>query len=65
MSASQGAVRATFEGPGDGDNVAGVQIVRGWTFSDVASATITPVNLFIDSVLNTVIPCCSERQDMP
>ena len=63
-STSQAAIQATFEGPGDGDDVAGVQIVRGWAFSDVTGTTITAVRLFIDGVLNTVIPCCSERGDV-
>lgn len=62
VSASQAAVRVTFEGPGDGDDVAGVQLVRGWTFSD--AGTITTVSFLIDGTLNTVIPCCSERQDV-
>ena len=54
---------ASFEAPLIGP-VQGISLVRGWSFDTLPGETIDLVELLIDGVLNTTIPCCSERQDV-
>jgi len=55
---------AVLEGPEDGQEVAGIGIIRGWAFSDTAGVSITQVTLVVDGTSVTSIPCCSERGDV-
>ena len=58
------AVISSFEGPENGQSVAGIGIIRGWAFSDQVGVNIAEVRLIIDGNDNVVIPCCSERGDV-
>ena len=57
------SIRAAFESPIVGA-VAGVALVRGWAFNIFEGESISAVEFFINGILNTTIPCCSERQDI-
>jgi hypothetical protein len=61
--ASPGVI-AAFESPEASQLAAGVGVVRGWAFSDTASATITEVRLVIDGTAAGTVPCCSARGDV-
>ena len=63
-TAAGAAVLSFFEGPEDGQSVAGIGIIRGWAFSDQPGVEIAEVRLVIDGADNVVIPCCSERRDV-
>ena len=56
-------LQTQFEAPLMGP-VQGVSLVRGWAFDTLPGETIDLVELFIDGVRNTNIPCCSPRQDV-
>ena len=56
-------LQTQFEAPLVGP-VQGVSLMRGWTFDTLPGETIDLVELFIDGVRNTNIPCCSPRQDV-
>jgi hypothetical protein len=62
---ARSAIRANFESPGNGEVVAGVTLVRGWTFDD-AGGQITSVELLIDGVVHPLghIACCTARPDV-
>lgn len=60
----QAAIIAALEGPADGQEVAGIGIVRGWAFSDTAGVQITQVTLLVDGRAVTGIPCCTDRADV-
>ena len=53
-----------FESPAPGATVSGVDIIRGWSFSEAARIGIEQVALFIDGQRYAVIPCCSTRPDV-
>jgi hypothetical protein len=59
----QSGIMATFEGP-DAGPVSGIAVIRGWAFATQAGVQISSVDLFIDGVRITDIPCCSERADV-
>jgi hypothetical protein len=61
---AEAAIRAELEGPADGQEVAGVGIIRGWAFSDTVGVQITQVTLLVDGTVVTPIPCCSARGDV-
>jgi len=55
---------AFFESPEEGQVVSGIDVIRGWAFSDDPQALITVVQLFIDGQLAWTVPCCSKRGDV-
>src|SRR5262245_36605598 len=55
-------ITAVLEEPGNGQTVAGVRNVRGWTFS--GNSTIKSVEMFIDGVSRLTVPCCGDRGDV-
>jgi hypothetical protein len=57
-------IAATFESPGNGENVSGIALVRGWAFATQTNTRIESVKLFIDGGFAEEIPCCSERADV-
>lgn len=57
-------ITVAFESPADGQPVAGIGTVQGFTFSDTAGVTITEVALSVDGIFVSTIPCCSERGDV-
>lgn len=63
-SSVSAALFAEFEGPADGQPVAGIGTIQGWAFSDTAGVSITAVSLVVDGTVVGSIPCCSERGDV-
>jgi hypothetical protein len=59
---SEAAITSILEEPGNTQVVSGIRNVRGWAFS--GSGSIEHVEMFIDGVSNTTIPCCSARGDV-
>ena len=53
-----------WESPESGATVAGIQLIRGWAFSDVADDPVAVVELHIDGALTADIPCCTARADV-
>ena len=60
----EATITAVFESPADGQPVAGIGTVQGFTFSDTAGVTIAEVALAVDDTFVSTIPCCSERGDV-
>ncbi len=56
-------ILAVLESPAANQNVSGISAVSGWAFSSVANAQVT-VQLHIDGVTSSAIPCCRERADV-
>src|SRR5262245_48605228 len=54
----EAAIIALLEGPDEGQQLAGVGLIRGWAFSDTASVRITKIVALIDGTLTIPIPCC-------
>jgi len=62
--AAYAELRANFESPLNNDAVAGVSVIRGWTYDTVSSVQISNVELFIDGVSLGSIACCTTRLDV-
>lgn len=60
----QAAIQASFESPLNGQAVAAIFIIRGWSFDTQSGNQITGVKLFIDDVVAGDVPCCSGRADV-
>ncbi len=59
-------IQASFESPGNNEEVAGIAVVRGWAFDDVEANNITSVELLIDGAVHALgrIACCTARPDV-
>ena len=55
---------STLESPTQGDTVSGVDIIRGWSFTEEDGVEIAEVELYIDRQRVAFIPCCSARPDV-
>jgi hypothetical protein len=53
-----------FEGPSDTQSVAGLGVIRGWSFDARLGQQIKELKLFIDDTQVLTIPCCSSRGDV-
>jgi len=60
----EAAIIALLEGPDEGQQLAGIGLIRGWAFSDTAGVRITKVTALIDGTLAIPIPCCAARGDV-
>ena len=60
----EATITVEFESPAEGQPVAGIGTVQGFTFSDTAGVSITEVALSVDGTFVSSIPCCSERGDV-
>lgn len=56
-------LQTVFESPSDDSTVAGVNVLRGWTFAP-SGRSIQSVQLQIDETPPVSIPCCSDRPDV-
>lgn len=54
------SLHAFLESPGNGP-VSGVDVIRGWIFSETAGVSPAKTELWIDGGYVTTIPCCGER----
>ena len=57
-------IEMSFEGPGDTQSVAGLGVIRGWSFDARLGQQIKALKLFIDDAQVLRIPCCSPRGDV-
>lgn len=59
-------IQASFESPGNNEEVAGIAVVRGWAFDDIEANNITSVELLIDGAVHALgrIACCTARPDV-
>ena len=53
-----------LESPAPGAAVSGIDLIRGWSFSEAAQVGIEQVELYLDGQRAAVIPCCSTRPDV-
>jgi hypothetical protein len=53
-----------FEAPASEQIVSGIGLIRGWAFSEEATARISAIRLTTDSEPQGTIPCCSGRGDV-
>lgn len=60
----EAAIIALLEGPDEGQQLAGIGLIRGWAFSDTTGVRITKVTALIDNTLAIPIPCCAARGDV-
>jgi YVTN family beta-propeller protein len=56
-------IEVNLESPAADQGVSGIGAVAGWAFSSVPGEQVT-VQLSIDGVTSTTIPCCSDRNDV-
>ncbi|HRX70945.1 MAG: hypothetical protein KDJ22_07890 [Candidatus Competibacteraceae bacterium] len=63
-SSAWAALQTALEGPSDEQTVSGIEVIRGWAFSDLEGVQIHQVTLSIDGQEITTIPCCSARSDV-
>ena len=64
LAGQPGDIQGFFESPANGATVSGVDIIRGWSFSEAARVGIEQVTLYLDGQRYAVIPCCSTRPDV-
>ena len=57
-------LQGVFESPANGATVAGIDVIRGWSFAETAGVGIAQVELFLNNRPHAVIPCCSARPDV-
>ncbi|NOT55616.1 MAG: fibronectin type III domain-containing protein [Deltaproteobacteria bacterium] len=57
-------IEMSFEGPSDTQSVAGLGVIRGWSFDARLGQQIKALKLFIDDAQVLRIPCCSPRGDV-
>jgi len=57
-------ITSAFESPENGQIVSGITTIRGWSFAAQAGVKISNVELFIDGVPRSDIPCCARRTDV-
>jgi hypothetical protein len=57
-------IEMAFEGPSDTQSVAGLGVLRGWSFDARSGQQIKELKLFIDDTQVLTIPCCSPRGDV-
>jgi hypothetical protein len=57
-----GVITATLEEPSDDQILSGVRNLRGWAFS--TGGKITRIEMLIDGVPTTTVPCCAGRGDV-
>jgi hypothetical protein len=57
-------IHAHWESPSEGQVAAGIGVLRGWMFADEHGVAITSVQVLLDGVTVTTLPCCSARGDV-
>jgi hypothetical protein len=58
------SIEMAFEGPNDTQSVAGLGVIRGWSFDARSGQRIKELQLFIDDTQVLTIPCCFPRGDV-